>query len=155
MIDLRRWRRTGPLAALFACLIAVSFGTVLAQPASATPVCTGTKTVTRGSSTWSLAANGSTLDCHLQRTNVSNAVRSLQNHLNLCYSGSSGAIGHVAIISTLTVDGNFGGLTEAALKKVQSYHRIGADGVYGPQTRRTINFFGDDGVRARCLRYGA
>lgn len=155
MIDLRRWRRTGPLAALLACLIAVGFGTVLAQPASATPVCTGTKTVTRGSSTWSLPANGSTLDCHMQRTNVSSAVRSLQNHLNLCYSGSSGAIGHVAIISTLTVDGNFGGLTEAALKKVQSYHGIGADGVYGPQTRRTINFFGDDGVRGRCLRYGA
>ena len=155
MTHLRRWRRTGPLATLLACLLAVGLGTVLAQPASATPVCTGTKTVTRGASTWSLPANGSSLDCHMQRGNVSNAVRSLQNHLNLCYSSASGAVGHVSKISPLTVDGNFGGNTEAALKTVQAYHGISADGVYGPQTRRTLVFFGDDCVRARCMRYGA
>ena len=38
----------------------------------------------------------------------------------------------------LLQDGKFGPLTRAALVKVQKHHGISADGVYGPQTARTI-----------------
>ena len=147
--------RTASLAALVAAVLTLGLGVVLAQPASATPVCTGTKSVTRGALTWSLPSSGSSLDCHLQQGNTGNGVRSLQNHMNLCYSTASAAIGHVGLITKIAVDGDFGPATRAALIKVQRYEGTGADGVYGPATRRTMNFFADEGFRARCVAYGA
>lgn len=39
----------------------------------------------------------------------------------------------------LTVDGDFGPATEAALKHVQRQNGLSADGIYGPQTQRMLN----------------
>ena len=57
----------------------------------------------------------------------------LQRTLNSCYYSRVNVIG-----AMLAVDGNFGPRTKAALVKVQQYHRITADGIYGPQTASTI-----------------
>jgi peptidoglycan hydrolase-like protein with peptidoglycan-binding domain len=38
----------------------------------------------------------------------------------------------------LVQDGDFGGNTEKALKQVQGYVRITADGKYGPVTRKSM-----------------
>jgi peptidoglycan hydrolase-like protein with peptidoglycan-binding domain len=84
-------------------------------------------------------------------------VRSLQSQLNLCYGPGSSFPGHVAVFKpALGLDGDFGAKTAAALRAVQAHHHIGADGMYGPQTRPTINFFADDaGGVERCVRFGA
>ncbi len=52
----------------------------------------------------------------------------------MCYGTSTGTNLGISI----RLDGRFGPATRAALVKVQQYHRISADGVYGPQTARTI-----------------
>jgi len=57
-------------------------------------------------------------------------VAELQRGLNLCYGTSRGADLDVS----LKVDGIYGSATKAAVIKVQRYHTIVADGVYGPQT---------------------
>ena len=57
----------------------------------------------------------------------------LQRTLNRCYYSRINIIG-----TQLVEDGNFGSLTKAALIKVQQYHGITADGIYGPQTASTI-----------------
>ncbi|WP_405430623.1 peptidoglycan-binding protein [Micromonospora sp. NBC_00617] len=49
------------------------------------------------------------------------------------------------------VDGNFGSNTASALAAAQRSHSIPDDGVYGPQTRKTILFVTNTSV---CARYG-
>jgi peptidoglycan hydrolase-like protein with peptidoglycan-binding domain len=68
--------------------------------------------------------------CILKRGNRNAAVVRLQQTLNACYDNPH----------KLEVDGVFGGLTEAALRRTQAAHGIGADGVYGPITRDTISW---------------
>ncbi|HZM81324.1 MAG TPA: peptidoglycan-binding domain-containing protein [Candidatus Limnocylindrales bacterium] len=72
--------------------------------------------------------------CVMRQTNIGEDVRTMQEGLNLCYGTSTGR--NLGI--NVSQDGNFGPLTRAALIKVQQYHGISADGVYGPQTARTI-----------------
>lgn len=59
----------------------------------------------------------------LRRGSIGEAVQLLQSQLNLL-SGQS----------KLTVDGDFGPTTEAAVKALQKSHKLLVDGVVGPQT---------------------
>ena len=80
-------------------------------------------------SSWSPAAATPTADVEGAGTIASGAtgskVESLQSKLN-------------ALGAQLEVDGDFGVLTQAALKKFQAANGITADGVAGPQTRQTM-----------------
>jgi peptidoglycan hydrolase-like protein with peptidoglycan-binding domain len=67
-------------------------------------------------------------NCDLGVGNTGNGVSWLQTSLNYCYSAG------------LAVDGDYGSLTEAAVKKAQRAAGITVDGVYGPQTRANIKW---------------
>ena len=56
------------------------------------------------------------------------AILVLQRNLNFCYG------------SKLAVDGIYGSKTRAAIKAVQSKHRLVVDGIYGPKTRSAMNW---------------
>ena len=72
--------------------------------------------------------------CTMRYTNTGEDVRTLQEGLNVCYGTNTGT--NLGI--SLRLDGQFGPATRAALVKVQQHHHISADGIYGPQTARTI-----------------
>jgi hypothetical protein len=156
MIHVRRWRRIAPLAAGMAALLTVAVGPVLAQPASALVPCTSTSVFVHGTVHFSIPTDKGSTNCMLAKGNNSAAVKSLQSDLNLCYSTTTSLPGSIKSFSPkLTVDGDFGTKTMAALKAAQSnYAGIAHDGVYGPQTRKTIVFPVDDGS-LRCERFGA
>jgi putative peptidoglycan binding protein len=60
--------------------------------------------------------------------NPTAAIKTLQRNLNFCYG------------STLRIDGKYGAATAAVVKRVQTRHKLVADGVYGPQTRSAMNW---------------
>jgi peptidoglycan hydrolase-like protein with peptidoglycan-binding domain len=103
-----------------------------AVPAAAAASCTGFTTVADivgGPVNVPSVGNGTgNLNCLLGQGNVSGAVSTLQFTLNQCYG------------SGLTIDGNFGPLTRAALEAAQRREGITADGVYGPQTRDSLHW---------------
>lgn len=100
-------------------------------PASASPSCT--KRGLEGSSSGNILAVpvSSTGDsfCHLQQGYASAGVRTLQDSIRWCYRSRGEAV------LNITVDGNYGAKTKAAVKRVQQLAGITADGVYGPGTR--------------------
>lgn len=62
-------------------------------------------------------------DCYLRNGDFNNfGVVALQNALIRCYG------------QAITPDGDFGTLTERALKNVQTVHGLKVDGIYGPDT---------------------
>lgn len=63
-----------------------------------------------------------TSDGMLRLGSTGNAVKTLQTHLN------------TVMKSGLVVDGQFGALTDAALRAFQSRYGLPADGIYGPQS---------------------
>ncbi len=82
------------------------------------------------------SALGSTLNCRLDARSGSTSskdwpgVRRLQRTLNQCYGAS------------LVVDGRFGPLTEFELVSIQAWEDIEPDGIYGPQTRKALRWWG-------------
>ncbi|MGW4023883.1 peptidoglycan-binding domain-containing protein [Streptomyces sp. NPDC005009] len=69
-----------------------------------------------------------TATCYLTNGDTGTGVRVLQRALNKCYSAG------------LTVDGVFGDLTEAALRRAQRATGATVDGEYGPNTRNHIGW---------------
>jgi len=69
--------------------------------------------------------------CYLKAGNTGTGVRTLQRIINWCY-GTSG--NGRRILTNISEDGVFGAGTTAALKKVQAYEGVTADGVYGEMT---------------------
>ena len=130
---------------------------MVAQPASALVSCTGTSVFVHGTVHFTIPTNAGSTNCMLAKGNQSAAVKSLQSDLNLCYSTTTSLPGSIKSFGPkLDADGIFGSLTMAALKAAQSnYAGILHDGVYGPQTRKTIVFPVDDGGVLRCERFGA
>ena len=61
----------------------------------------------------------------------------------LAAGGRGGAAGKPArlLCQHLTVDGDYGPLTEAAVKVAQRDAGVTQDGVYGPQTRDAITWY--------------
>ncbi|SCE90478.1 Putative peptidoglycan binding domain-containing protein [Micromonospora viridifaciens] len=147
--------RAARLAA--AALAAVPFfAVVAASPASAaSSSCTGTTKFYVGDRLFTMPTVGTdtgNLACVLSKGNQSGAVSNLQRHLNSCYWSGSSASGHRSAFGTaLVVDGVFGSATASAVAAAQRSHSITADGVYGPETRRTINFVTSTSV---CARFG-
>ncbi|MEU6206429.1 peptidoglycan-binding domain-containing protein [Micromonospora musae] len=130
-------------------LVAASVGSVLAvaAPASAaasdrvavlaTPACT--KSITYQGALVP-ASSGNSVNCHMQRGNVSDGVARLQDTLNDCYPNELRRVG----VYPLAIDRNFGGNTQRALTEVQRVSGTAADGVYGPNTRRAIRHVDPD-----------
>jgi Putative peptidoglycan binding domain len=73
--------------------------------------------------------------CVLGVGNQGSAVKTLQHALNRCYAPP-----YNNITAVLTEDGKFGSKTQAAVRAVQTFNGIPHDGVYGPQTRRFMNW---------------
>ncbi|WP_027345795.1 peptidoglycan-binding domain-containing protein [Hamadaea tsunoensis] len=79
--------------------------------------------------------------CLLSRGAHNVAVLTLQQTINACY-GAQPQSGGVNLGLHLAEDADFGPATRAALIRVQQYHRITADGIYGPTTATTIRHQG-------------
>jgi hypothetical protein len=96
----------------------------------ATPTC---NTVVNWSNAAVPAWSGSgTVNCNMVRGTNSAAVRQLQRSMNVCYG------------EALRTDGDFGGLTEAALRRTQARSGAQVDGQYGPNTRTHMKHEGNE-----------
>ena len=104
-----------------------------AGPASAQASCTGTSIYTdaKGLGVFipTIGNNTHRDNCELELGNDSDAVATLQNTLNHCYG------------QHLTIDGDFGPLTQVAVRVAQRDAGVTQDGVYGPQTRDHIKWW--------------
>ncbi|MFL6143242.1 MAG: peptidoglycan-binding protein [Labedaea sp.] len=132
----------------------------LATPASAATVCSSDTLISHGSLTFNMPTIGNNtgkINCFLESGDNSEAVKTLQSNLNDCYWSGSTTRGHQSKFSPkLELDGDFGGLTKAALTAAQkTVSTISHDGVYGSETRANINFFADDGGIGHCARFGS
>ncbi|MCY1138280.1 peptidoglycan-binding domain-containing protein [Actinoplanes sp. Pm04-4] len=138
------------LAVLIAVLLAgLAVG---AGPASADPAPLAAVSCTRAAQFVSggyqanyvpVTSSGST-NCVLAKGNNSTAVWGLQMNLNICYQRS------------LTTDGDFGQLTKNALIYAQGKMVTGADGVYGPDTRKKMKmYYTLSGTTPLCVVFGS
>lgn len=123
-------------AALVATALALSGGTVLAagSPAFAsTPHCTSYYEYINGPGQRVRVPSvgyGGSVTCILQRGDRNEGVRVLQ-YLIACNDRADNPDGTLRVQR----DGNFGPITESALRLVQGDKGIKVDGIYGPQTR--------------------
>lgn len=114
--------------------------------------CTASKSVSSGSATTVQPYYGPTgsRNCQLTEADNNAGVRTLQAAINACYG------------TKLTVDGDFGPNTRAALKSVQAAEnraganpRLTVDGLYGPNTRTAMKWpVNVDGRPVGCSRLG-
>jgi hypothetical protein len=124
-------------------------GYILATgPAQAATVCNDwayVKNVSNGAGIVPIYKSGSTksLNCHLYRGTSGDGVRQLQMTLNECYGPRPSSGGIKKFSPALVTDGKFGPATEAALKTVQAYVGVKADGWYGPTTRTKMKARGN------------
>ncbi|MFD7704307.1 peptidoglycan-binding protein [Streptomyces caelestis] len=100
-------------------------GVATATPASAaTPTCDW---VGSYAGAWVPMHRGtSTVNCNMVQGTNSPAVQKLQYSMNLCYG------------ENLSLDGDFGPATKAALIRTQRKAGTPADGQYGPNTRTAM-----------------
>jgi peptidoglycan hydrolase-like protein with peptidoglycan-binding domain len=112
-------------------------------PALAAPVCTESRAV-RG--LWVPSTSSGNLDCVMGRGANSQAVAQLQATINECYLEPRRE-------PLLGVDGDFGGRTETALKRVQGWIGTDRDGVYGKNTRNRMKFIDTEAFPLRCHPY--
>lgn len=76
-------------------------------------------------------------NCELRRGDTGEAVKQLQNTMDICYR------------EELVTDGQFGPATQAALRRVQAKAGTAADGIYGPNTRRAMLHQNTNGVTCK------
>jgi peptidoglycan hydrolase-like protein with peptidoglycan-binding domain len=117
--------------------------TLTAAPASAAATCSAAVTITTssGASTHAVVPGVSGApswdpgECQLLQGNSGAGVKAMQRGLNSCYSAG------------LSIDGNFGPNTRAALIAVQKRIGVSADGIFGPKTRGAMHWmtFTDSG----------
>ena len=109
-------------AALFAIPVGTGQSTALAQAS-----CDGTTQHQNGNiliPVPSTSGNSGNFNCIDGIGNAGGAVTELQESMNLCRG------------ENLTVDGQYGPLTAAAMKRAQKALGVTQDGVYGPITRQ-------------------
>lgn len=105
----------------------VAFTGTAAQAAA--PTCTKTGTIGGQVDPIQVPESSSgSYNCQLSKGNNNSAVRLLQSTLVDCYSQS------------ISVDGDFGTNTQAALKRAQAKAGVTADGIYGPNTASHFKF---------------
>jgi len=138
-MQMRNRRRLAALATTGATLTAMLGAAAVAAPAASAHGsyrhCTTSKSLfAANNSDYRVAIpfgyNESTLTatCYLTNGDSGAGVKVLQKALNKCYSAG------------LTVDGAFGDLTEAALRRAQSASGATVDGEYGPNTLEHIGW---------------
>lgn len=114
---------------------------VVAPASAATPVCQDTATGPYiynysivGYRSYYSTASTTTFNCRMYQGVYNNdAVETLQRTLKYCYGES------------LTLDGDFGPATKAAVKRAQAYHNISQDGVAGPITLSKLKWVNSSG----------
>ncbi|MFD9714500.1 peptidoglycan-binding protein [Streptomyces sp. NPDC060006] len=136
--------RNRALATVGAFAAAVAVLTATAPTSSAAggyPTCTSYKTIAHGGlniKVPSTAAPSGTTTCNLvlnpNYTGDDTAVEILQTSLKTCEGQSH-----------LDVDGAYGRQTFLAVEAVQKKYGLGADGIYGPQTRNAMKHAGSLG----------
>jgi peptidoglycan hydrolase-like protein with peptidoglycan-binding domain len=116
---------------------AFGLGIVAASPtaaAAATPTCNADYWFKSTSGDFNVmtpaykSGSSYTKVCTLREGNSGDGVRSLQVALDQCNGGN------------LTVDGQFGDITDLILRLTQSVLKISSDGIYGSQTRAAMKF---------------
>ncbi|KAK0648551.1 hypothetical protein B0T16DRAFT_408396 [Cercophora newfieldiana] len=98
----------------------------------AQPDCTRADHYKPGSTAIYMPFRGNSIECELGYGNNSNAVKALQEQINLCYGRY--------LAAKLAVDGDFGSKTREAVRIVQGRVGAGVDGRYGPETRGLMNW---------------
>jgi len=121
------------LVMLLAALTLIGGGIATAGAASATSPQCNTYDAREYNKLVPYYSGGATARCYLSSGSTGDGVKALQTALALCYGQDLGPYG---------IDGVYGWRTVQALKNVQAYHGITADGRYGPQTHNTISFHG-------------
>jgi hypothetical protein len=115
------------------------------SPPTALPRCTDLTYRHVGSQRIQLPSYGSSLDCVLSYGAQGEGVAALQTALIYCNNS-----GHVT--GTKSYDEN----TAAAIAWIQAATGIDpADAIYGPQTRKTLNWVYHDGTTGTCATYDA
>lgn len=127
-----------------------------AGPAQAVTACNSwnyVRNVSNGANIVPIYSSGTTrsLNCHLYKGTSGDGVRQLQMTLNECYGPYPSSGGVKRFSTALVVDGKFGSATEAALKTVQSYVGVTADGWYGPTTRTKMKARGNNRSGNWCM----
>jgi len=95
-----------------------------APPPPATPTCDWVASFAGAWVPFNRASN--TVNCNMVRGDNSPGVGQLQQSMNLCYQ------------EHLARDNDFGGNTEAALRRTQTRAGTTSDGQYGPNTRKAM-----------------
>jgi peptidoglycan hydrolase-like protein with peptidoglycan-binding domain len=98
--------------------------------AATAPPCTQSLTIKDSSAsgfTYVLPGRSGSTNCNLADGNQGEGVKALQRTLNTCYGRN------------LTVDGDFGSATKAAVRYAQGQSGASVDGSYGPNTRDHIS----------------
>jgi peptidoglycan hydrolase-like protein with peptidoglycan-binding domain len=133
------------------------------SPAAASyPICTTTRNV--WTADWSQIVPYETVDdnpvCEMKYTTSSwrnPAVANLQETINQCYgptswhNDGSATPSDQVILTDLSVDGQYGPKTKAAVEAIQRYEHVGVDGMAGPQTRGAMLHYQSSGICRRVF----
>lgn len=142
--------KVGALSAIIGVVSTLLVGLTTSPASAATPECNAARTTTIAPGTPSgrylyLAHRGGNYTCWMAYGTTGPGVRALQGAINLCYNS----------IPNLEVDGVYGNATRAAVRTVQTQHRIHVDGEYGPNTYYAMMFplyrTVDNGFSGACL----
>ncbi|MFD7058229.1 peptidoglycan-binding protein [Streptomyces sp. NPDC059906] len=137
MKSIRMTRAKTGLAAGVLVLAGMGTTVVTATPAAAVSWCNSTNTSSKNFIEWRGEAripvyrSGSTTTrtCQMSKGSTGSHVKALQTSLNECYG------------ENLDPDGIFGNATYWALVRAQREEKIGADGIYGPETRDALGWY--------------
>lgn len=139
-------RRMKRIVTAFCMTAAVIAGVISTAPgaAAADGWCGKTVEAHRGGySTQVPATSGGSTSCVMGRGSSGEHVSELQRALAVCHG-----------LDTGTIDGVYGAKTEAAVRTLQSWNGLNADGIYGPNTRNVVSWrwYAYAGVGATCSR---
>ncbi|MFD7436037.1 peptidoglycan-binding protein [Streptomyces sp. NPDC059861] len=144
--------KVGAISAIIGVTSTLLVGLTTASPASAaTSECNTARITTAAPNTPSgrylylPAYNSSLYLCWMAYGTRGDEVKALQGAINHCYNS----------IPNLVVDGIYGDATRAAVRAVQTQHRIHVDGEYGPDTYYAMMFpayrIVDNGFSGTCV----
>ncbi|GAA2644552.1 peptidoglycan-binding domain-containing protein [Streptomyces vastus] len=124
--------KVGAISAITGVISTLLVGLTASPASAATPECNTAKVTTLGTPSgrylylpaYNNGGGGYLFDCWMAYGTRNSGVRALQAAINHCYNH----------IPNLVPDGIYGDATKAAVRTVQTQHRIHVDGEYGPDT---------------------